>query len=299
MLQEINKWLTATPKERDYNAGLSFFNKFASDKMKKSYGDYLNSGSEEEVNTTDPRFNMLINKVTNIYSNMKIAPEAFANKLTPPTEEQAHWQLLQFKNTHSEVRQLKEEIKILQGSNQDKSAEIEGLEDELNEKEEQIETLKESLGKKGVTILTPNDLPDGLKNIYNSIQSLTPLIASLHADLTKDGITDEERKQLAHNICTYDDERRKYWDKIDTYIESKDSVFAEENNFQYSDDPVIRGMEMQNRINRLKENIKRSEQAAQQHTEKGKTNLVEKANLRAERYRKELAELEAITDATA
>lgn len=59
-------------------------------------------------------------------------------------------------------------------------------------------------------------------------------------------------------------------------------------------DQVLKGMQIANRIERLKENIRRTEVSISNHDKNGKKNLKQKAEQRLEVYRKELAELEGM-----
>ena len=53
-------------------------------------------------------------------------------------------------------------------------------------------------------------------------------------------------------------------------------------------------MQIANRIERLKENIRRTEVSIQTHDKNGKLNLKHKAEKRLEEYKHELAELEGL-----
>ncbi len=74
IIQKTDNWLR-DPK-RLYVVGLAIFNLCASVPMKKGYGAYLND-FDEEVKPFDARFNLLINKVSAIHQNMKVAPQKY------------------------------------------------------------------------------------------------------------------------------------------------------------------------------------------------------------------------------
>ena len=91
-------------------------------------------------------------------------------------------------------------------------------------------------------------------------------------------------------------ERAGLWDQIDAWAEGKHVALKlqEKRTEELPTDQVLKGMQIANRIERLKENIRRTEVSIQTHDKNGKLNLKHKAEKRLEEYKHELAELEGL-----
>lgn len=189
---------------------------------------------------------------------------------------------------------LELELENLKDTLDQKDSDIEDLEEELEQKSTEIEQLKTDLEGKGLKIVTDEDLPADLKKKRTRIKEIVPLMAKIHAELSDLTLTDDQRKAKALELCELDDERRALWDSIDEYLSGKDSLLAEDKTIEYSQDPVIRGMQIANRIKRVKENIKRNEEAVQKHNKNKKPNLELRAQNLVEGYRLELEQLESM-----
>lgn len=190
-------------------------------------------------------------------------------------------------NLESDLEELNETL-------DQKDSDIEDLEEELEQKSTEIEQLKTNLESKGLKVVTDEDLPAELKKKRTRIKEIVPLMAKIHAELSDLTLTDDQRKAKALELCELDDERRALWDSIDEYLSGKDSLLAEDKTIEYSQDPVIRGMQIANRIKRVKENIKRNEEAVQKHNKNKKPNLELRAQNLVEGYRLELEQLESM-----
>lgn len=82
MLKKIQSWLK-NPK-RKYKEGLEFFNQFASDKQKQTFGKFLNDVAENEtVEQFDKngRFPILVNQINFIERRAQVNPDAFAKTI--------------------------------------------------------------------------------------------------------------------------------------------------------------------------------------------------------------------------
>lgn len=189
---------------------------------------------------------------------------------------------------------LELELENLKDTLDQKDSDIEDLEEELEQKSTEIEQLKTNLESKGLKVVTDEDLPAELKKKRTRIKEIVPLMAKIHAELSDLTLTDDQRKAKALELCELDDERRALWDSIDEYLSGKDSLLAEDKTIEYSQDPVIRGMQIANRIKRVKENIKRNEEAVQKHNKNKKPNLELRAQNLVEGYRLELEQLESM-----
>lgn len=97
------------------------------------------------------------------------------------------------------------------------------------------------------------DLPSSLQPAYDRIREITPLYAKLHSELSA-AADDAERKALAQQLCDLDDERRRLWAKIDAW--NKDSkVELSEPRPEYSDNSLLRGLQIERSIKRTRDNI--------------------------------------------
>lgn len=289
MIGKINNWLE--DKKRPYAFGLAVFLALASSEIRKKYLVYLST--DEEVKSTDPRFHMLINKVTVIYNNLKRNPNQYAEALSKFCEPIKRTKL-DLKNLYTlknRVNELNQTVADLQESGDDKENEILDFENELEDKNKQLDELKERLKSQGVKVLDAIDLPPATKEKYDRIKVLVPLMAAVHAELKDSVLTDEQRKTKAEELCLLDDEHRSLWDEIDNYLHARNSVITEEPQTEYSEDPIIRGMQIGNRIKRLNENIKRSNDFIAKHQASNKPELEKKARERLAEYESELTDL--------
>ena len=289
MLKNIQEWL-ADPK-RKYADGLAIFKTAAAPEIKKKYGEYF-SAVEGEPEQFDMHFGMLINKVSDIENKMRINPDAFKDLtlLVAPVDNSK-----EIAAKEAEISTLKATIETLQ-SKEIESTEIEDnatvislteAEEKLLALETELETLKE---KRGISIVQYDNLPEDIKKLYDRVKAITPLMASLHADISVEEIHPNTRKSLAKKLCDLDDERRLAWDAIDVWSEGKTVEPTLEAN-SFSDDVLVKGMQIARRMERLKENINRSKDSA----EKADRQTIKASALaRIEKYEKELAELQAL-----
>ena len=86
----------------------------------------------------------------------------------------------------------------------------------------------------------------------------------------------------------------KLWDQIDAWAEGKQIQLKTEvqKTEELPADQLLKGMQIANRIERLRENIRRAETSIAQHKKNGKLNLQQKAEQRLADYKRELAELD-------
>ncbi|MDR1436823.1 MAG: hypothetical protein LBI65_01760 [Candidatus Symbiothrix sp.] len=303
MIKKTKAWLSSP--SRQYAEGLDIFNRHAPEAMKKKFGDFLKLKSEDEkVKAFDPRFSVLINRITSILGMMKLEPGKYTLKpASPESGNSVREEILEKTKVIRELKAAKEElessIRELQDSDDEKQDEIDDLQSELEEKDEHIgelETeLEEKLSRSGLKIIRYDDLPKDIKALFDRTKEIVPLMAVIHSELSVPGISDEVRKAKAAELCRLDDERRSAWDKIDAWSEGKNSVVdVPKEEVVYSDDPLVKGMQISKRIARIEENIARTEKAIGGHVKNGKKNLEASARRRLDAYKKELAELKAM-----
>lgn len=302
MVNKIQKWL-ADPK-RKYAEGLAFFMDLGSENLKKSYAEFLRlKVGEEDVKPFDSRFPVLINKLNAILNKIKQNPEKYVQVAVAPVVTDSVRSIirnkaLEIKSLAEEKQKLQTEVSALRELEETKDEEISDLESEIEEKDELIETLgkelEEKLSLSGLKVVLYADMPDGIRGKYDRTREITPLMAKIHAELSACD-TDEERKLKAGELCALDDERRSLWDAIDDWSLGKNAVVDDlEVSKAYSEDPLVKGMQISNRISRLTENIARTRAAIDKHTQSGKANLVAKAQTRLAEYEQELTELNAL-----
>lgn len=292
MKKIIQEWL-ANPK-RTYADGLAIFKTAASPEIKKRYAEYFSSVENPEQ--FDIHFGMLINKVSDIERKITLNPDAFKDLklvLAVATADNA----VEIAAKEVEIEELKETIESLQSE----KADVDDLETELEEKADALETAETALAQKeaelealkeqrGVQIVQYDNLPADIKKLYDRVKEITPIMASLHAEISVEGLHHSTRTKLVKKLVELDDERRSAWDTIDEWAEGK----TMEHDLElpaYSENEVVKGAEIARRIIRLKENITRSQDAA----DKAERETIKQSALtRVASYTVELAELEAI-----
>lgn len=307
MLKIIENWLEK-PSER-YSDGISIFEQLATPDIKKRYIDFFKE-VKGNPKTHDIHFTMLISKVSAIYNKVKINPTQFNNvklffKETDITAETVELiaiknekieilkaKLQEIKSENSDIilenEELTEDVETLESDLEDANVEISDLESQIETLETEIETLK---AKRGIQIVSLKDLPEDILKKYNANREMTPIMANLHAQISVEGIPVKERAKLVKKLYTYDDLRRANWDAINEWSEGKDvsaEVVVEVP--AYSPEPLIAGVQIARRIERLKENIARSVSVLETTD---KETIKANAEKRIANYNAELAELEA------
>lgn len=191
--------------------------------------------------------------------------------------------------------------------------------DELSEKtiveiKEQIDSLSmeiDELKKPGVKFIKESSLPAAMAKNYNRIKEIVPLMASMHSDLTNETLTDEQRKDIATQLCDLDDEKRSLWDAIDKWSEStgvnasalrdaavvatagapaETSPSAPESTV--TDGGIEAGVAIARRRLQVKQNIIRSQEALKVATAEGNEKAIKSAQTRLDKYQAELTELQ-------
>lgn len=140
-------------------------------------------------------------------------------------------------------------------------------------------------------VIHAKDLPKNEAGYYARIQEIFPLIGALHGQLSSESLTDGERKDIADEIVSLDDERRSLWDKIDNFIAGRPSEFHDRP--EYSEDKFVRGLQIAVRIKQVKQNISTTKGSISKFTKEGNEKALKRAQDRLARYENELSELEA------
>jgi SMC interacting uncharacterized protein involved in chromosome segregation len=305
MIKKVKNWLN-NPK-RDYAEGVELFDRLANKDFKTKYAVFFKlKEGETEVKQFEIRFTMLVNKMSAIYSKMQLNPEQYLPKPAPAwqvdsvsIQEEIIEKSKKIKALEQEKEDLEGSIMELEESDEEKQDEIDDLNAEIEEKDEEIRSLKteleETAKKNGLKVVKYENLPEEIKKKFDRTKEIVPLIAKIHAEIQTETLSDDDRKKLAGELCALDDERRNIWDIIDAWAEGKDVVLDEPKEQTYSDDPLIRGVQISKRIDRLKDNISKTKSAIEKHIASKKKNLEAKAGERLIAYEKELEELNGLT----
>jgi hypothetical protein len=134
------------------------------------------------------------------------------------------------------------------------------------------------------------DLPEELKAVFARAKELTPLMASLHSELSNENLPAEKAAELTSELIRLDDERAACWEKLDAWAEGREEILLEDDPEDLPVDPVKRGVELISRINRLKENIARTKKAIDSTD---RENIKARNELKLKAYEQELFDLQS------
>lgn len=292
-------------RQRTYADGMELFRQMASEAMKQRYGNYLEQVTGRVSHPFDPHFTQLVNCLSRIAQNLRAGivigaaeeeldiRQITADEATKNEEAAKRTTRIQVLSQQNNELQLR--ISDLENDSDNHATEIDELSAQVESNLEEIRQLRkevDALNAPGVKVVTEASLPKSLQQAYTRIKEIAPLYASLHNDIAQSDLPDDERRQLAEQLCDLDDERRKLWRKIDEWAEGKGKVELDTRRPEYSDNAVVRGYEIARQIKRLKENIKNSTSAAEKAQADGRQNVYDNAVRRIERYQQELKELE-------
>lgn len=280
-LELLSEWLS-NPK-RKYTDGLTIFELFATEQMKRKYGQFLKENKDIKGQFS-PQMGILTNCIARIQNMMRVSPDTFKEKeLIFVTDN---------KEIDAQISEKNELIKELQTKLQDIEDQNDYRFEQLEEQIAQVNDEVKELEKQRIVKVVPFDqLPAKLQKVFRRNKEITPLMASLHAQISEERNSVEDRQKMIHNLIKLDDERRKNWDLLDDYQYGKlpEEVLAEKAENRYSESAVIAGSQMQKRIGRLKQNILRT----QKTIETADRELIkENAQKRLADYTAELKELE-------
>lgn len=306
--EQLISWLG--DRQRKYADGLALFNALAKEPMKKKFAAYL-SAAPEAPSIFDPHFTQLVNCLSKLDKEIKFSPslypaameEVIIVKTISDTErmealEEKRDAIATLEET---LDDLKSRISDLENDSESHGEELASLQEQLDEKMGELCSLQNevnALNSPGVKIITEESLTPSMRKAYDRIKEITPLYASLHNDIANQDIPAEERQPMAEELCKLDDERRKLWKQIDSWAEGKGPLQLEEKRPEFSDNSIVRGIEIARQIKRLKNNIANSKTAAERAKADGKQTVMQNALDRISKYEAELATLEAEIAAT-
>lgn len=304
----LQNWLA--DRKRKYADGLALFQALAPEEMRKKYIAFFSE--VKEVPQFDSHFTVLVNKLTTVARLSSAQPQitisergsillktaVAATKAIEKTANQLKGDkvLKEILVKESELFKLQDKITELEEDNDDKSGEIDQLQAELEEAQEELQELQDqfALLRPGAKIATYSSLPDNIRTIFDEVRQITPLYAALFTEMQNEALTAEQRKPIADQVHELWSRRAKLWDQIDAWAEGKQIQLKTEvqKTEELPADQLLKGMQIANRIERLRENIRRTEISIAQHKKNGKLNLRQKAEQRLADYKRELAELD-------
>nr|DAD68173.1 MAG TPA: vacuolar sorting 38 and autophagy-related subunit 14 [Siphoviridae sp. ctrWS2] len=298
--EQLINWLGN--RQRKYADGVALFDALAKQVQKEKYSAYF-AAAPANPHIFDPHFTQLINCLTRISREIREAPELYpaANESiveAKEVDEKARTEELTKRTaaiaTHEQqIEELTERIEYLEGS--DNTGDISELQEQIDEHRAELEQLRkevDALSEPGVKVVTEASMPTSIKKAYARIKEIAPLYASLHNDIANPDLEDEKRKSLAEELCKLDDERRKLWKAIDAWAEGKGTLSLDAKRPVFSNNPVVRGIELARHVKRLKQNIVNSQRSADKAKEDGRQVVYDNAMSRIAGYEEELAEIE-------
>lgn len=306
--EQLISWLG--DRQRKYADGLALFNTLAKEPMKKKFAAYL-SAAPEAPSIFDPHFTQLVNCLSKLDKEIKFSPSLYPAAMeeviiVKTISEAERIEALEEKQDaittlEETMDELKSRISDLENDSESHGEELASLQEQLDEKLGELCSLQNevnALNSPGVKIITEESLTPSMRKAYDRIKEITPLYASLHNDIANQDIPAEERQPMAEELCKLDDERRKLWKQIDSWAEGKGPLQLEEKRPEFSDNSIVRGIEIARQIKRLKNNIANSKTAAERAKADGKQTVMQNALDRIAKYEAELATLEAEIAAT-
>ena len=297
----LQNWLAN--RQRRYADGVALFRSLAPEEMKSKYLSFFSEVADAPQ--FDNHYTVLVNKLTSITRMAGARPQTMATAVAVAKAADAKANevlgdkvLKEILVKETELFALQDKITALEDDNEDKSEEIAALESDLEEAQEELQELQDRLAvlRPGAKIVTYTSLPDNIRLIFDRVRYITPLYASLFTEMQNESLTPEQRAPIANQVHDLWIERAGLWDQIDAWAEGKHVALKlqEKRTEDLPTDPVLKGMQIANRIERLKENIRRTEVSIANHDKNGKMNLKQKAEQRLNAYQKELAELEGM-----
>ena len=300
--EQLKQWLGN--RQRNYADGVALFNALAKKVQKEKYVDYFKA-APSNPHLFDPHYTQLINVLTKIEREIHEAPECYPAatetvvevKEMDKKERDAVLATHQREMTEHEkaIYVLKEKISELENDAENNADEITCLQEQIEDHQTELNQLREdvdALNTPGVKVVTESSMPVSIKRAYARIKEITPLYASLHNDIANESLSDDERKPLAEQLCKLDDERRRLWNAIDSWAEGKGTLSLEAERPSFSENPVVRGIELARHVKRLKQNIANSKRAAVKAQEEGRQVVYENAMKRIAGYQADLEETE-------
>ena len=300
--EQLNQWLG--DRQRKYVDGLVLFNALAKEAMKKKFAAYL-AAAPEDPHIFDPHFTQLVNCLSKLDKEIKFSPSLYPAAMeeivvVKTMSENDRKKTIESKQANIAsleelVNNLRSRIDSLENDSESHADELVSLQEQFDEKMSELSALQNevnALNTPGVKIITEESLSPSIRKANARIKEIAPLYESLHNDVANSDIPAGERQPIAEELCKLDDERRRLWKQIDSWAEGKGELSLKEKRPVYSENGVVRGIEIARQIKRLKQNITNSQSAANRAESQGKKTVMQNALDRVAGYQEELAALE-------
>lgn len=275
----INSWLD--DRQRTYAGGLCLFKQAAPECVKKNLLPFLEE--VKDVPEFDTHYGVLYNAMFRLRG---VVIESLQNNDMKPVLSKSDNAVI-IPDVMMKQLDLEDALEELRN---DKERSDEDVSDQIRSLENKIDELKMNNSVKGARIMDLSELPESMQKKFRRIKEITPEYAATFTEMQNISLSNEERLGIATKCRDLFQERAKLWNEIDKEDEVKSEEKEERNDMQF-------GVEIQRRIERLKENIRRTAVAAEQHEKSGKLNLKASAEMRLKRYNIELEELKKKVDA--
>lgn len=286
---ELLNWLN--DRQRSYADGLAIFINLATDQQKKRFLPFLSEVTD--VPEFDSHFTVLKNKLQMIASLCGVQQIVVDSKAPEPLIKIPEMKKETVEDTmmipdiillQKDLEELKERLDNNDDNASDMLSHIVDIENRIEEEKEKYS---------GTKIITYEELSPNLKTAFDRVRTITPEYASLFTEMQNESLTSEERLSIAQRAYDLWKERQNLWNLIDGKSDVKEEVSEVTENVDTPD--LIKGVQYANRIERLKENIRRTEVSIEHHEQAGKKNLKFAAEERLKRYKQELKDLMELT----
>lgn len=155
------------------------------------------------------------------------------------------------------------------------------------------EELNDKEGYTPLKVVTPDDLPDELKERYEAVRINVPRMASLHSEL-ESHMSDLERKALSDELMSLEAENAEVYADIYAWCDRNKYRMTQLNQDKpKNDDADQDDVDPKEKLRRLRANLKRCEKSHAEHVAAGKTVKAENALLKIEEYKRLIIEQEA------
>lgn len=290
-------WLDS--RQSSYSDGLSFFRLYASREEREKYLAYFEQ--VDDVPAFDAHFVILKKRLARIAKekggNIQLYATAESKEQAKQTVENDKRILLSIKQQEKQILQLEDQISNIDDRSEDNEDRIGQVEMQIEQVNESIEEMKQQLSSRGARIVTFSSLPEHLRESFLRIRKITPLYAALFTEMQNSTISNEERLKTAEQVYELWKERRNRWKEIDRWaaetgvtLDLTESKPDDPNKEQLDEEAI------KDRMERLRQNIRRTERSIEMHQKNGKLNYLERSKKRLADFELELNKLEEINN---
>lgn len=290
-------WLDS--RQSSYSDGLSFFRLYASQEEREKYLSYFEQ--VDDVPNFDAHFVILRKRLSRIAKerggDIRLYATAESKEEAKQTVENDKRILLSIKQQERQILQLEDQISDIDDRSEDNEDRIGQVEMQIEQVNESIEEMKQQLSSRGARIVTFTSLPEHLKESYLRIRKITPLYAALFTEMQNESISNDERLKTAKEVYELWKERRDRWKEIDRWASETGVTLdlaeskPDDPNKEQLDEKAIK-----DRMERLRQNIRRTKRSIEMHQQNGKLNYLERSKKRLTDFELELNKLEEMSN---